>query len=71
MPQETPSPEIATATVARTAELTGLSKSSIYRLWREGRIQFRKLGRTTLVDWATVRAYIESLPVSRPHVPSL
>ncbi|MFC0409766.1 hypothetical protein [Roseomonas elaeocarpi] len=41
---------------------TGLSRSAIYRASRQGHIRLLKLGRTTLVDMASVRTFLASLP---------
>lgn len=48
--------------LARAPLELGLSRSAIYRAAAEGKIVLRKLGRTTLVDMASARAFIESLP---------
>jgi excisionase family DNA binding protein len=40
----------------------GISRSTLYRLAADGRIRFVKLGRSTLVDAASVRAFLASLP---------
>jgi hypothetical protein len=40
----------------------GLSRSAIYRAAAEGKIVLKKLGRTTLVDMESARAFIDSLP---------
>ena len=62
----------ATASVAIVSPLTiplpqapaatGLSRSAIYRAAGEGKIRLVKLGRSTLVDMASVRAFLASLP---------
>lgn len=41
---------------------SGLSRSAIYREAAKGNIVLLKLGRTTLVDMATVRTFLASLP---------
>ncbi len=41
---------------------TGLSRSAIYRAAGEGKIRLLKNGRSTLVDMASVRAFLASLP---------
>lgn len=41
---------------------TGLSRSAIYRAAAEGKIKLLKNGRSTLVDMASVRAFLASLP---------
>jgi hypothetical protein len=51
-----------TVPLARAPAETGLSRSAIYRAAAEGKIVLKKLGRTTLVDMASARAFIDSLP---------
>jgi hypothetical protein len=53
-------PEMARIPVA--VAVSGLSRSTLYRLAAEGRITLRKAGRTTLVDIASVRAFLAGLP---------
>ena len=45
---------------------TGMSRSAIYRAAANGQIRLLKLGRTTLVDLDSVRAYLDSLPTYVP-----
>ena len=40
----------------------GISRSAIYRAAAAGRIKLTKLGRTTLVDTASVLEFLNSLP---------
>jgi hypothetical protein len=42
----------------------GLSRSRIYRLAGEGKIRLIKAGKSTLVDVASVRAYLADAPVA-------
>ncbi len=42
--------------------VTGLSRSALYRAAGRGEIRLVKLGRSTLVDLASVRAFLTSLP---------
>lgn len=44
----------------------GLSRSSIYRAAADGKITLRKLGRTTLVDTASMLAFIDGMPTLAP-----
>ena len=44
--------------------LTGLSRSTIYREAARGNIRLIKAGRSTLVDMASVRAFLASLPAA-------
>ncbi|MCW8084730.1 MerR family transcriptional regulator [Sabulicella glaciei] len=48
----------------RAPAVFGLSRSGFYRLAAEGRIRMVKAGARTLVDAASVRAYLASLPVA-------
>jgi predicted DNA-binding transcriptional regulator AlpA len=54
--------EPLTVTVPSATARTGLSRSSLYRLAAAGIIHFRKAGRTTLVDWASLKAHVTGLP---------
>jgi len=49
--------------------VSGLSRSAIYREAGNGRIKLLKLGRTTLVDMASLRAFLASLPVAIIRAP--
>ncbi|MCK8784138.1 helix-turn-helix domain-containing protein [Roseomonas sp. NAR14] len=44
--------------------VTGLSRTAIYRAARKGQIKLLKNGRSTLVDMASVRAFLDSLPTA-------
>lgn len=50
------------APIPRACALSGLSRSAIYRAAAAGQITLRKIGRTTLVDLESVRAFLASLP---------
>ena len=56
--------------ILEAARLAGCCRSTIYSLMGEGRIRAVKLGRRTLVDLRSVRAYLDTLPPARiaPHV---
>ena len=47
-------------------KIFGLSRSAIYRAASVGEITLMKLGRTTLVDTASVRKYLANLPRLQP-----
>jgi len=49
--------------------VSGLSRSAIYREAGAGRIRLLKLGRTTLVDMVSVRAFLSSLPTAYIRTP--
>ncbi len=53
------------APIPRAVSLSGISRSSIYRLAGEGRIRIVKLGRTSLVDMTSVRAFLDTLDAAR------
>ncbi len=46
----------------RAPSIFGLSRSGLYRLAAEGRIRMVKVGARTLVDAASVRAFLTTLP---------
>ena len=48
--------------VAEAAAFSGLSRSAIYREAARGSIVLLKHGRTTLVDMASLRAFLADLP---------
>jgi hypothetical protein len=48
--------------IAEASSISGLSRSGIYREAANGRIVLLKHGRTTLVDMASLRAFLASLP---------
>ena len=52
--------EPITVTVAQVRELTGLSTSSVYRLFESGKLQRKKLGGKTLVLMTDLRAYLDA-----------
>jgi excisionase family DNA binding protein len=47
----------------------GLSRSRLYLLAGEGLVRFVKVGNITLVDLATVRAYLASCPAATIRPP--
>ncbi|MGH7119108.1 MAG: hypothetical protein ACREFP_09010, partial [Acetobacteraceae bacterium] len=50
------------------ARVYGVSRTRQYLLWRAGKIRFLDGGgRTTLVDAASVRQYINTLPERQPR----
>jgi hypothetical protein len=48
--------------IAEASSISGLSRSGIYREAANGRIVLLKHGRTTLVDMASLRAFLAGLP---------
>ena len=49
----------------RAVEISGLGKSSLYRAAMDGRLRFVKAGRSTLVDFASLKALLDGLPAAR------
>jgi hypothetical protein len=56
---------VLAAPVRRACMLSGLSRSAIYRAASAGRIRVLKNGHSSLVDMASVRAYLAELPAAR------
>jgi hypothetical protein len=52
-------------TISEAVQMTGIGRSSLYILFREGKIQPRKSGKRTLVLVEELRRYVESLPVGQ------
>lgn len=50
----------------RAPAIFGLSRSAIYRAAADGHITLMKMGRSTLVDSASVRNYLSNLPRLTP-----
>jgi hypothetical protein len=57
------------APIPDACELSGLSRSALYREAGAGRIRMVKLGRSTLVCMASVRVFLDSLPPARIAAP--
>lgn len=53
------------ASIKEAIRLTGLSKTKLYALLAEGKLQGKKHGRRTLVMMDGVRAYVDALPRAR------
>lgn len=56
-----------TVTIQQLGSRIGLSRATIYRLAGAGRIRLIKVGRRSLVDWASVRDYLASRPTVSPQ----
>jgi hypothetical protein len=63
--QESRSGRVATP-VPRGQEVYGISRSTIYREWKKGNIVLFKCGKATLIDDASARAFLASLPRLTP-----
>ena len=59
-----PAPDPILLRISEASRVSGLSRSSLYKLNRAELLKFRKFGRTTLVDFASLRAAIARLPVT-------
>ncbi|MDT8265339.1 MAG: hypothetical protein DI601_20510 [Azospirillum brasilense] len=65
-PQQTPPiADVAAIPLPHATAVFGLSRSAIYRAAAEGQIKLVKLGRSTLVDAASARAFLASLPAAK------
>ena len=51
-----------TLTVNEATALTGLGRSTIYRLINDGKLKPRKVGKRTLFLMSEIRDFIENLP---------
>ena len=50
--------------IPRAAEMIGIGRSSLYKLFSEGKIQPRKSGKRTLVLVEDLERYINNLPAA-------
>ena len=67
MPHRNPAPVVAKPVLMplpHAPSYYGLSRSTIYRAAAAGRISLKKVGRSTLVETASMRAYLASLPAA-------
>jgi hypothetical protein len=64
---ESPTPTALAGTIRTATAVSGLSRSAIYREAARGNIVLLKLGRTTLVDMESVRAFLAGLPRAAIH----
>jgi len=48
-----------------TSQVTGLPRTTVYRLIAEGALDARKAGRRTLITSESIRAYLAGLPVAQ------
>lgn len=56
-----------TVTIPRACQLTGLGRSTIYRLFDDGKLQRLKSGTRTLIKMDDLERYIESLTDAEPR----
>ena len=68
-----PLPEVSwpaeMGTIADTRARFGIPRSTLYRLASAGHVRMVKLGRTTLVDFASVRAFLGNAPTVTLRAP--
>lgn len=50
--------------IPEAIEMTGIGRSSLYKLFSEGKIKPRKSGKRTLVLVEDLKRYVESLPTT-------
>ena len=50
-------------TIAEAAVISGLGRSSLYKIFNEGKLTPRKAGKRTLILVTDLEAYLKSLPV--------
>jgi hypothetical protein len=50
--------------ISDAVRISGLSRSALYKLNRAELLKFRKYGRTTLVEFASLKAAIARLPAT-------
>ncbi|WP_353644221.1 helix-turn-helix domain-containing protein [Mesorhizobium sp. WSM2239] len=50
--------------IPEAVEMTGIGRSSLYALFREGKITRRKQGKRSLILVDELRRYVESLPTA-------
>jgi hypothetical protein len=60
----------AYAPIPEACDLSGMSRSAIYRAAGAGQIVMRKLGRSALVDMASLKGFLDSLPAARIAAPA-
>ena len=51
--------------IRKAVEISGLSRSTIYLRAKAGELTLKKAGKTTLVDYASLRALLDGLPTAR------
>ena len=54
-----------TLTVQEARKLTGLSRTTLYKLFSSGKLTPRKVGKRTLILAAELDAFVNSLPAGR------
>ena len=52
-----------TVTIPEAVKATGMSRTAIYEALKRGDIPARKAGRRTLIPFADLQAYLDTLPI--------
>jgi hypothetical protein len=55
-------------TIEEAVRLSGLSLTTLYRANARGELVFRKHGRRTIVDYASLKGFIEAMPVFQSEI---
>ena len=69
MPPATAVVPAEAGTIADARARFGIPRSTLYRLASSGHVRMVKLGRTTLVDFGSVRAFLASAPAAALRSP--
>ncbi len=59
-------PAVLTVTIREAKRITGLSHDTIYKLIKRGRVKMTKIGRRTLVSYASLQELMGETPVPTP-----
>ncbi|MEO3475768.1 hypothetical protein AAFN86_28210 [Roseomonas sp. CAU 1739] len=51
--------------ISQSKPITGIARSTAYRLGAEGKLDLRKIGATTYITADSLRALIASLPIAK------
>ncbi len=57
--------EKITATLREATALSGIGRSSLYKLFNKGKLTPRKMGKRTLILVTELEGYLNSLPAGR------
>lgn len=56
--------ETLAVSLKKACDMTGVSRSTFYRLVGAGRVRLLKVGRRSLVDMASLRAFLAAAPLA-------
>ncbi len=68
-PRAQPTDDAEYARIPAACRRFGVSRSGLYRAAASGQIRLLKLGHTTLVDLASMRAFMATLPAASLRAP--